>query len=276
MQPGSDQANLNFATGLARAFAGAVVFGLPLLMTMEIWWLGFTMDPLRLALFQVLFFPFLVLLSWHAGFEPTFSWRDDVVDALVAYAVGIIASALVLAVLGLLDRGRSAREMAGMVALQAVPASIGALLAQSQFGDQQAADRPEHGGEGYASDLFVMAVGAIFLAFNVAPTEEMLVIAQRMTEWHAIVLVLVSVAGIHAFVYGVSFRGEGSRTGNAPRHHLFFRYSVVGYVLACALSAFVLWCFGRLDGMGLLAGLKAVLVLGFPASIGAAAARLIL
>lgn len=276
MQPGSDQRNLKFATGLARAFAGAILFGLPLLMTMEMWWLGFTMDPLRLALFQALFFPFLVLLSWHAGFEPTFSWRDDVVDALVAYAVGVAASALVLGVFGVLDRAMSAREAIGEVTLQAVPASIGALLAQAQLGEDDAADRPEHGGEGYASDLFIMAVGAIFLAFNMAPTEEMLLIALRMTEWHAIVLVLGSLACVHAFVYGVAFRGEEGRAGGAPRHHLFLRYSLVGYVLACAISAWVLWVFGRLDGLALLPALKTVIVLGFPAGLGAAAARLIL
>ena len=276
MQQVADHRNRDFAKGLARAFAGAVVFGLPLLMTMEMWWLGFTMDPLRLALFHALLFPFLVLLSWHAGFEPTFSWRDDVVDALVAYAVGIVASALVLGLLGEFAADMSPREIVGKLTLQAVPASIGALLAQTLLGEREASGRPEHGGEGYASDLFVMLVGAIFLAFNLAPTEEMLMIALRLTEWHAIVLVLASVACIHAFVYSVSFRGEQSRSAGAPRHHLFLRYSVVGYVLACAISAAVLWAFGRLDGLDLLPALKTVLVLGFPAAIGAASARLIL
>ena len=37
--------------GVARAFGGALFFGLPLLMPMEMWWLGFVMDRFRLALF---------------------------------------------------------------------------------------------------------------------------------------------------------------------------------------------------------------------------------
>ena len=41
----------SFLVALARAFAGALIFGLPLLMTMEMWALGFYMEPLRLALF---------------------------------------------------------------------------------------------------------------------------------------------------------------------------------------------------------------------------------
>jgi putative integral membrane protein (TIGR02587 family) len=276
MQSRIQHRNREFALGVARAFAGAVLFGLPLLMTMEMWSLGFSMDPLRLALFQVLFFPVLVVLSWHSGFEPTFSWRDDVVDALVAYAVGMVASAIVLAITGMLDADMSVREVVGKIALQAVPASMGALLSQTQLGERDAGDAPEHGGEGYWSDLFVMGAGALFLGFNLAPTEEMVLISVRITEVQAILLLLASVAIIHGFVYRVSFRGEPRRAGRGRRMEQFFRYSVVGYVLACALSAYLLWSFGRLDGVSLLAGAKAVIVLGFPAALGAAAARLIL
>jgi uncharacterized membrane protein len=46
-------------------------------------------------------------------------------------------------------------------------------------------------------------------------------------------------------------------------------------VLAVALSAYMLWTFGRLEGLSLLAAMKVCVVLGFPAAIGAAAARLI-
>jgi putative integral membrane protein (TIGR02587 family) len=276
MQDGARNRNLNFGKGLARAFAGAVLFGLPLLMTMEMWWLGFSMDPLRLALFQVLFFPVLIVLSWHSGFEPTFSWRDDVVDALVAYAVGMGASAVVLAITGMLDADMSVREVVGKIALQAVPASMGALLSQTQLGERDAGAAPEHGGEGYLSDLFVMAAGALFLGFNLAPTEEMVLISVRITEIQAVLLVLVSVAIIHGFVYRVSFRGEPRRAAGGARWSHFFRYSVVGYVLACALSSYLLWSFGRLDGVSLLAGAKTVIVLAFPSALGAAAARLIL
>ncbi|MGH8729002.1 MAG: DUF2391 family protein [Burkholderiales bacterium] len=42
------------------------------------------------------------------------------------------------------------------------------------------------------------------------------------------------------------------------------------------MSAYLLWTFGRTDGLGLHAFLTAAIVLGFPSAIGAAAARLIL
>lgn len=271
------QTSDGFGTGLARAFAGAILFGLPLLMTMEMWWLGFTMPSWKLALFLVVFFPLLVVLSWHAGFEPTFSWRDDVVDALVAYAVGFVASAAILYLLGLLGPDMSLREIVGKVSLQAVPASIGALLAQSQLGNSHPSDVEEREGRvaRYASQLFIMGVGALFLGFNVAPTEEMLVIALRIPPWHAVGLALVSVALMHAFVYGASFRGS-SYERHEPAWALFLRFTVVGYAIALLLSAATLWWFGRLDGLGAAAAVRVVTVLAFPCALGAAAARLIL
>ena len=265
-----------FATGLARAFAGAVIFGLPLLMTMEMWWLGFSMPAWKLALLLVLFFPFLVALSWHVGFEPTFNLRDDMVDALVAYAVGFISSAVVLALLGQLKADMALREAVGKVSLQAVPASIGALLSQTQLGDREAGKALRGGTASYASELFIMAVGALFLAFNLAPTEEMVQIAAGLGEWGTIALVLASLAAMHTFVYAVAFRGSPEDHRTASGWSVLMRFSIAGYGLTLAISAGMLWSFGRLDGLSLAAALQAIAVLGFPAAVGAAASRLIL
>lgn len=56
-------ANRDYARGVARALAGAVLFGLPLLMTMEMWSLGMNVEPERLALFLLANFLLLVILS---------------------------------------------------------------------------------------------------------------------------------------------------------------------------------------------------------------------
>ena len=74
--------NHRFLIALARAFGGALLFSLPMLMTMEMWSLGFYADRFRLALFIAVMIPLLVGLSHFAGFEPTFDWIDDVVDAV--------------------------------------------------------------------------------------------------------------------------------------------------------------------------------------------------
>jgi putative integral membrane protein (TIGR02587 family) len=119
-----------------------------------------------------------------------------------------------------------------------------------------------------------MTAGALFFAFNVAPTEEMVLIGYKMTPWHALLLLVVSLLIMHAIVYTVGFKGqEPGADGFWP---LFFQFSVVGYAIALAVSLGVLWIFGRLHGLGLEVLVMTVIVLGFPAALGAALSRLIL
>lgn len=268
--------NYPFAVALARAFGGAILFSLPMLMTMEMWALGFSLDRLRLALFVVAMIPLLIGLSHFGGFEPTFDWIDDTVDAFVALGVGFVASVAVLALFDEIGPEMSLDEIVGKIALQAVPGSIGALLAEGQFGqrDPQAENELTHAG--YWGELFLMGIGALFLGLNVAPTEEMILLAYKMSAWHALGMVALSLTIMHAFVYAVGFRGQADVAAGTPRGSLFLRYTVVGYVVALAMSLWLLWVFGRADATGTEHVLMAAIVLAFPGAIGAAAARLII
>jgi putative integral membrane protein (TIGR02587 family) len=271
------RANRAFIKGLARAFAGAIVFSLPIIMTMEMWELAFYMQPLRLALLLVLVVPLLIGLSHFVGFEETFGWKDDVVDAFAAYAVGFVAAAPVLVLFGVITWDTAPAEALAKVALQAVAGSIGALLAQSELGaNDQRSRRKRMRAETYPSETFFMAVGAVFLSLNIAPTEEIVLIAYQMTPWHALSLCLVSLLLMHAFVYLVEFQGQSAIPEGTPRGTTFLRYTVVGYAICLAISAYILWTFGRTDGLSPEDMLMATIVLAFPAAIGAAAARLIL
>ena len=122
-----------------------------------------------------------------------------------------------------------------------------------------------------------MLAGALYFAFNIAPTDEVPVIALRQASpWIAMLLVLVSMLVLHGFVYGVDFRGgHRVRPGRKPLGELF-GLTLPGYAITLLVSAYVLWTFGRLDGLGFGAMLHVVLVLALPAAVGAAAARLIL
>jgi putative integral membrane protein (TIGR02587 family) len=268
--------NSAFLTGLARAFGGAILFSLPLLMTMEMWWLGFLIPPGRLAVFLVVALPFLVGLSYLAGFEDTFDRREDVVDAFVALGVGFVASATVLLLLSVLEPdAMPLDELVGKIAVQAVPGAIGALLAQSQFGNS-GAERPGERAVGYWWELHLMLVGAFFLALNIAPTEEIVLLAYRIGTPHLLTLVLVSLGAMHAFVYAVEFRGQHRLPEGAPWWLPWLRYTIPGYALALLASAGVLWVFGRMDDTSAVEMLRTTVILAFPAAIGAAAARLVL
>ncbi|MGH6900896.1 MAG: TIGR02587 family membrane protein [Geminicoccaceae bacterium] len=265
-----------FLRALARAFAGAIIFALPLLMTMEMWALGFYMDPLRLALLLAVMFPLLVVLAYYAGFEESLQWQQLVLSAGVAYAVAFVAAAAGLALLGVLRPGMSLAEIVGKISLQAVPASIGAMLARSQLGERDEQKEEERRRDTYLGELFLSGVGALFLAFNVAPTEEVVLIATMMAGWQALALVGVSLAIMHAFVYAVEFRGRTVVHPEISFWSEFLRVTVVAYALALLICLYVLWSFGRTDGLALGELLMQTVVLGVPAAIGAAAARLIL
>ena len=239
---------------------------------MEMWWLGLGLETWRLALLLSVNVPLLVVLSYYIGFRDSFSWEENVVDAFVAVAVGFITSGASLLLFSVIEWGMSAGETIGKVALQAVPGSLGAILAAGQLGletQDKARDR------GYLAELVFMVVGALYLAFNLAPTDEIVLISVQFTPWHALALVAVSLVVMHAFVYSVEFRGQETRPKGTTFWSIFLRFTVVGYAVALLTSVFILWIFGRTDGENWSQIIMLTIVLGFPAAVGAAAARLI-
>ncbi len=262
--------------GLGRAVAGALLFGLPMLMTMELWQFGFSMDRWRLLLLLLLALPLLVGVVHRLGFEDTFDWREDLRDTCVGLGIGMVTTATVLTLFNTLGAGMSAYEIVGKIAVLSVPAALGALLARSQLGEDDPAEGDGQALSGYFGTLFLMLVGALYFGLNIAPTDEIMVIAHSMTPWHSAATLLLSLALMHGFVFAVGFRGGAERAPGTPAGSGFLGYTLPGYVLALAISLYLLWTFGRVDGLGAFPILMATIVLAFPAAIGAAAARLIL
>ena len=274
--PREEIGNDEFLTSLARAFGGAIFFALPLLMTMEMWWLGFYMDRFRLALFMLVMIPVLIGLSHLSGIRKNTSWMDDLADAFVAWAVGFTASTVALLLMDIIDfREMPPSEIVGKVSLQAVPGAFGAMLANSQFGSTGKNEQEEEEQSAMGTEMFLMFAGALFLAFNLAPTEEMILIAFKMSYGHAAALAAATMLMMHAFVYSAGFRGTPDRRGES-QWSLFLRFSVLGYALSLVASAYILWTFGRFDDHAYSMYVLMAVTLGFPAGLGAAAARLIL
>jgi putative integral membrane protein (TIGR02587 family) len=271
--PGQNSAYLR--KNIGSAFGGALIFALPLLMTMEMWWLGFYLDRLRMALFVLTLLPVLVGLSYYSGFRRTFNLKEDLIDALVAFAVGMVMSAVFLGLLGVLWVGMSADALLGKIILLAVPASIGAILAAKQLGEAEGGNERALRQASYPGELFVMAAGAMLLAFNVAPTEEMILISYKMTVWHALLLALLTIAIMHPIIRTVGFKQEERRPEGATNWRLFYHFTIVGYAISLLTSLYMLWIFGRLDGSGLAMAVRATVVMAFPAGVGAAVSRLV-
>lgn len=263
-----------------RAAGGALLFGVPLLMTMEMWHAGFAVGSFRLALFVAVSIPVLFGLSYYSGFQKTRSRWEDLAGAFIAFGIGFVVSALALALFGIVTWDMPAGEIFGKIAIQTVPASMGAMLGRRQLqgsseGTESDGNQEREKRASYPGELFLMGAGAVFVAFNVAPTEEMVLIAYTMTPWHALALAVVSLVVLHAFVYTVGFGGQEARPEGRGFLATFLHFSIAGYGIALLVSIYVLWTFGRLGGVSVFEIAMMVVVVGFPAAIGAAIARLI-
>lgn len=269
VQETAGSAQDSYVRDLGRAFGGALLFSLPLLMTMEMWALGFTARPERLLVFVVAALPLLFGLSHYAGFSARRGLLNNALDTLVALAVGFATAGALLLIFNVLDLS-SATSAVGQVSLQAVPAALGALAARRQL----SADSDEGGEDeaSYPGELFLMLAGALYFALNLAPTEEMRLIAYLATPLGALGILVLSVVLLHLIVFEAGFAGQ--EEAETPMR-AFLHFTLPGYGLCLVASFAMLWVFGAADGHGLQAVVSNVVILAFPAAIGAAAARLL-
>ena len=260
---------------LGRSYASAVIFSFPMLMTMEMWWLGGQIGRGRFAVFVILGVLLVAMISFYEGIADTFGGRDDVLDTLVSYFVGFSAAAVMLLLFGVIGPGMTVEEILGRIGLQAVPASFGAVLGQTVLGSSGEKEK-ETRATTYTGQLILTVSGALFLAMSVSPTEEMQLIAHRMGLWHTLALALFTFLVTHMFIYAADRGQEEKTTASFLDFGLILRFTVVAYAVVLAVSAYILWTFGTLDGMDATNAVKATCVLAFPAALGASASKLIL
>jgi putative integral membrane protein (TIGR02587 family) len=274
--PEKNERTYKYLRGIARAFGGTLIFSLPLLMTMEMWFIGFYIDDFKLFILLLILFPLLAGLSYKVGFRKDFSLLDNTLDALSAFGIGFFTSAAILYFFNIINGEMPYSEIIGKIAIQTVPASIGAVFARGVLSSEDKPDKEQKRESIYLSELFLMAAGALFLAFNLSPTEEMLLISLRTTDWHVLGLIILSIVIMHAFVYSIDFRGKEEIPEDTTSISLFFRFTLTGYSIVLLMSIYILWTFGRTDMMSFRQIIMSAVVLSFPGSIGAAAARLII
>lgn len=259
----------SYLRDLGRAFGGALLFALPLLMTMEMWERGAELEPWRLLVFLLAGLPLLFGLAHYAGFSNRRGLVNNLLDVAGALFVAAVTAGGLLALLGALEFGNP-RAIAGQLTLQLVPAAMGALIARKQLAGSQDDEDVRQGD--YAGELFLMMAGALYLGLNLAPTEEMQLIAYRVGPVAALGVMALSITLLHLIVFEVGFAGQEEKESPLGA---FLHFSVPGYALCLLSSAGVLGLFGANDGHGLAAIVGNTVVLGFPAALGAAAARLL-
>lgn len=269
---------------ILRAIGGGFIFAIPLLYTMELWTIGATAELWKLLLF--LGIAFLISLglarSREGGFKEATDPFATLEQAADGVAVGIVGAAVVLLVLNRIHLGDPLSAIAGKILVQAVPLSIGAAVAAAIFGP-----RGERGREGdedtpppnalraTLTDLGATAIGAVFLAFSIAPTNEVGLLAAELTHRHLIALIGLSLALSYIIVFA-----SGYGSSRQPRPGPFQKpvtETVVAYIVSLVVALLALFLFDRIElGDPLPWILTLTLVLGLPATVGGAAGRLVI
>lgn len=265
------------ARGYARGALGAILVSIPLLATMEMWWLGFTMPPWKMLLFLIVNFGVLIVLEYYSGMREDSSFMEEVIDALGAYGIGFVVGAAVLYLFDNLGPGMSTRELVGKITLQSIPLSVGASIAMSQLGGRGDEKEERKRQAGMVGSVGISLAGAFYFGFNIAPTAEPMLLGLSITPWHGIGLIVASLVVSHAIVYSLGFAGARELPEGSTWWRAVLTYGTATVAISMLVAAYLLWTFGRIGpDTAIVPTVSMVVVLGFVNSFGAAAAKLIL
>jgi putative integral membrane protein (TIGR02587 family) len=271
---------------LIRAAGGGLLVGLPLLFTMEMWWHGFLLPAWKIAVLLAVAFVVVVGYTTLTGFRRDRSWTQLLVDTVQTFGIGAVIALVALVAMGRIDTSTQLRDAIGQVSLETIPVAFGVSLAGAQLAapeegsDAGGSPTGDRAGVGILGRLFVAAGAALLFALNVAPTQELLVIAVEADWWLMLLTMAASVLATLGIVFYADFRG--GRGGPHPRGTWRSRplevpigETLAAYAVSLLVAALLIWAFGWTSGMPLDINLRQVVVLGVVASIGAAAGRLL-
>jgi len=296
---------------LVRGASGGLLFGVPLLYTMEVWWTGTTSrPPVMLAVLALLTVP-VFALNRTGGFRASRDRRlgDAAADTIEAIALGLVVTAGVLVLLREITPETPIAAALGKVVFESLPFCLGIGVARHFLhGDRADDDDEDTGAEsspstprsdrapgedrseaagpddesddkddgdsgGTIADLGASTIGAVFVAVSIAPTDEVPMIASAMTPAWLMVMVGASLVVSYAIVFVAGFTRQDRRHSHRGIFQRPITETVVCYLLALLAALVLLWCFQR--GLHPWTDvLTRVVVLGVPAAIGGAAGRL--
>ncbi|WP_293154852.1 MULTISPECIES: TIGR02587 family membrane protein [unclassified Microcoleus] len=265
---------------IIRGASGGFLFGIPLLYTMEVWWIGSSTKPAQMSIAIVTTFIVVFLLTRTEGFRKTkdIRWRDAAIDSVEAIAIGIVCAAVILFLLREITPDTPLQQALGKIIFEGLPFALGVALAsgflsgdhyQSSDSDSEPMINPT------LADIGATLIGAMIIAFNIAPTDEIPMLAAAISPpWQ-----LAIIAASLLISYGIVFVADFTYQAKRQQHQGIFQSplseTVMAYLVSLVASAFMLFFFHKLsfdDPWSVWLGYT--LVLGLPATVGGAAGRL--
>ena len=265
-----------------RGVAGGLMFSLPLLYTMEVWWAGFNAHPWRLAAYVAATFILLLGYNRYAGLRRDAGMAEVAIDSVEELGMGFIISAVVLFLLGRITFGMPVNEVVGQIVIEAMTVAIGVSVGTAQLGGNEDDEGLGEAGRGagrqeihFGGQLALGFCGAMLFAANVAPTEEIVMIAIEISWPRLLGLACGSLLVGSLVLHYSEFRGAREFVRRDGFGSVVVG-SVITYAVALFAAALILWFFGRFDDVSLYTALAQTVVLGVAATLGASAGRLLL
>ncbi|MDY7015715.1 MAG: TIGR02587 family membrane protein [Cyanobacteriota bacterium] len=274
---------------LAGGASGGFLLGVPLLYTMEVWFIGSHVQPPRLLGILAVTYAIVFLLNRVEGFRDSHreGWLDAAAESVEALAIGIVCAAGMLVVLQKITLQTSFNEALGKITFESVPFALGVALSRSILsGDRwlssnsptsERKKHPKRQGlrQETLSDMSATSIGAVIIAFNIAPTDEVPVLAAAASPPWLLVIIAVSLLISYGIVFASGFTDQAKRRQQQGLFQGPLSETVFSYLVSLGASALMLWFFQQLslsDPWEL--WLRYTLILGLPATVGGAAGRL--
>ncbi len=269
--------------------SGGFLFGIPLLYTMEVWFIGSYVRPSMLLNILAVTSIVIFTINRIEGFRPQESRTlpGAIAETIETLAIGMVCSALMLVILKRIDLQTSLTEVLGKIIFEGVPFSLGVAFSRSLLSGNSEVDlgegRKQSGSESGSqislqdtlADFGATLIGALFIAFSIAPTDEITVLAASASSPWLLIIMFVSLLVSYCIVFASEITNYQQRLQQAGVFQSPLSETVISYLVSLLISMLMLWFFQKIAlSDPWFVWLRYSIILGLPASIGGAAGRL--
>lgn len=273
--------------------SGGFLFGIPLLYTMEVWFIGSYVQPQILLSILLVTATIVLTINRVEGFRQQDSQTlvAAIAQTIETLAIGMICATLMLIILDRIDLQTSLTEALGKIVFEGVPFSLGVAFSRSLLSGEAEEDLdakanvPKSQNQSpkqnrivwsdTVADLSASLIGAIFIAFSIAPTDEVTFLAASASPLRLLVIMGTSLLISYGIVFSSNITNYQYRLQQPGLFQTPQSETIISYLASLFAGMLMLWFFQKVTfGDPWFLWLRYSIILGLPASIGGAAGRL--
>lgn len=277
-------------TEIISGASGGFLFGIPLLYTMEVWFIGSYVQPSILLSILGITFILILLLNRIEGFrtQESETLPGAIAETMETLAIGLACATLMLIILRRIDFQTSLIEALGKIIFEGVPFSLGVAFSRSLLSGDAEVDldahqsQPSQSSNGHRliwqdtlADLTATLIGALFIAFSISPTDEVTVLAASASPLCLLIIIAASLLISYGIVFASTITNYQQRRQQQGLFQTPQSETVISYLISLIAGMLMLWFFQKVAFSDpWFVWLRYGIILALPASIGGAAGRL--